>query len=71
MTEDNLSHLKTVKQLCRDNPSFTEGGVRHLIFHKNSNGFADAFYKVGKRVYVHEARFFECIKRQNGEALHA
>lgn len=68
MKKESLSNLKTVRHFSRDNESFPEGGVRHLIFHKDTNGFAEAFYKIGKRVYVHEEKFFECIKRQNETA---
>jgi hypothetical protein len=43
-----------------------EGGLRHMIFHKETNGFATAFKKVGRRVLIDEAEFFACINRKNG-----
>jgi hypothetical protein len=43
-----------------------EGGLRHLIFYKEINGFATAFKKVGRRVLVDETEFFACIERKNG-----
>jgi hypothetical protein len=45
------------------------GGLRHLIFHADSNGFRDAFVRVGRRVLVDEARFFEAVRaRRPGRA---
>lgn len=41
------------------------GGLRHLIFNAQSNGFASAFKKVGRRVLIDEKEFFEIIKRKN------
>lgn len=42
------------------------GGLRHLMFHRQKNGFASAFVKVGRRVLVNEQEFFDCIARQGG-----
>ena len=49
-----------------------QGGLRHLVTHKVANGFAPAFVKVGRRVLIDEAKFFECVARKNEEvACHA
>ena len=48
---------------ARDEPV---GGLRHLIFHAETNGFKSAFKRVGRRILVDEAAFFECVERQNG-----
>jgi len=40
------------------------GGMRHLIFHADKNGFATAFKRVGRRILVDEAAFFECVEQQ-------
>jgi hypothetical protein len=37
------------------------GGLRNLIFHKHKNGFAKVVKKVGKRVLIDEAAFFEWV----------
>lgn len=42
------------------------GGLRHLIFHENTNGFKRAFKRVGRRILVDENVFFECVNQQNG-----
>ena len=48
------------------------GGLRHLMQYRATNGFASAFVKVGNRVLIDEAKFFECVARRNElEACHA
>lgn len=44
-----------------------EGGMRHLIFHRETNGFKEAFVHAGGRVLVDEEKFFECVARRNAE----
>ena len=39
----------------------TVGGLRNLINKKDENGFAKVVKKVGKRVLIDEAAFFEWI----------
>lgn len=41
------------------------GGLRYLIFHAATNGFAKAFKRVGRRVLIDEKKFFECIEERN------
>ncbi len=41
------------------------GGLRHLVFHKETNGFSTAFKKVGRIILIDEAEFFACIERKN------
>ena len=40
------------------------GGMRHLIFYANTNGFAPAFKRVGRRVLVDADRFWSIVKEQ-------
>lgn len=40
------------------------GGLRHLIFNKHSNGFDKVVIKVGKRVLIDEAAFFNWVASQ-------
>ena len=50
----------------------TQGGLRHLMQYRKTNGFADAFVKVGNRVLIDETKFFDCVARRNTlEALKA
>lgn len=41
-----------------------QGGMRHLIFHADKNGFRDAFKRVGRRILVDECAFFRCVEKQ-------
>ena len=43
------------------------GGLRNLIFNKDKNGFARVVKKVGKRVLIDEAAFFEWVANQGKE----
>ena len=36
-------------------------GMRHLIFHKEQNGFAICVYKVGRSVLIDEDKFFRWV----------
>lgn len=40
------------------------GGLRHLIFYAKTNGFAHCLRRVGKRVLIDEAKFFEWVEAQ-------
>jgi hypothetical protein len=42
-----------------------QGGLRHLIFNAQINGFAKAFKRVGRRVLVDEREFFAIVEAQN------
>jgi hypothetical protein len=42
-----------------------QGGLRHLIFYAKTNGFDKVVRKVGRRVLIDEAAFFEWVKTQN------
>jgi hypothetical protein len=42
------------------------GGLRHLIFFADSNGFANVVRRVGKRVLIDEQAFFSWIDRDGG-----
>lgn len=43
------------------------GGMRHLIFHRKTNGFDEAFKKVGRRVLVDKVKFWECVEQRNSK----
>jgi len=51
--------ISTIEQFCQRHPAFTLGGIRHIRFHEEENGFAKAFVQIGRRVYVNEEVFFE------------
>ena len=58
--------LLTVKQFCQQNPAFTEGGLRWLLFNRQDNGLARAVFKVGRRVLIDVDEFYLWLDQQNG-----
>ncbi|HAT2008745.1 hypothetical protein ACV3VJ_08050 [Legionella pneumophila] len=42
----------------------SKSALRNLIFHKKTNGFDKVVVKVGKRVLINEAAFFEWVANQ-------
>ena len=61
-----MSTLHTFRQFSEKNPAFPEGGLRALRFNAEKNGFGPAFVKIGRKVLIDEARFFEIVEKQNG-----
>lgn len=41
------------------------GGLRHIIFHAETNGFAPAIKRVGRRVLIDPKKFWEIVEEQN------
>lgn len=44
------------------------GGLRHLVFHAKSNGFEVVIKRVGRRVLIDEAAFFNWVDSKNPHA---
>lgn len=42
------------------------GGLRHIIFFSETNGFRESIVRVGRRVLIDEHSFFMCA-RKNGQ----
>ena len=42
------------------------GGIRHLIFGAASNGFDKVIRRIGRRVLIDEAAFFQWANTQGG-----
>lgn len=40
------------------------GGLRHLIFYENTNGFKHCIVRIGRRVLIDENKFFEWTENQ-------
>lgn len=55
----------TVKQLAAENPAFTEGSIRCLIFHCEKNGFDSCIRRIGRRVLLSRTAFCHWIESQN------
>lgn len=41
------------------------GGLRHLIFYENQNGFCEVVKRCGRRVLIDENAFFAWLNKQN------
>ena len=42
------------------------GGLRHLVFHADGNGFDKVIRRAGRRVLIDEQAFFQWLEEQNG-----
>jgi len=64
--------FKSVSQFSETYPAFSEGAIRHLIFLSKprppskgnipGNGFAPAFIRLGRKILIDEAKFFDIVK---------
>lgn len=43
------------------------GGLRHLIFYADSNGFNKVIKRVGRRVLIDEQAFFAWVEKSGGQ----
>lgn len=43
------------------------GGLRHLIFHAEQNGFDAVVRRCGRRVLINETAFFDWVERSGGK----
>lgn len=57
----------TVSQFAQKHPAFSVGALRQHIFDEHRNGLAEsgAIVRVGRRVYINEAKFFVWLEAQN------
>lgn len=67
-----FENLRTVDQIVKKNPAFTEGGIRWLIFNAGSNGLADAIVRIGgpdskrPKVLIDEPKFDRWLESRRG-----
>ncbi len=59
--------LSTVKQFSDKHPAFPIGGLRHRLFHKETNGLKDsgAILQNGRRIIINEEKFFTWLEAQS------
>lgn len=65
MSTQNDNRLIPLTEWNRYHSWPPQGGLRHLVFHESTNGFKDAFVRVGRRVLIDEKKFFDCVMKQN------
>ena len=66
--------LLTVRQFSEKHQAFPQGSIRSLIFHASprhssegrihGNGLDAALIRIGRKVLINEARFFEWVEKQ-------
>lgn len=61
--------LHTVEQFCKEHPAFKPGGLRWWLFHREQNGLNMAVVRVGRKLLLDEAKFFEWVDAQNERAM--
>lgn len=60
---DQKSRLIPVEDWPNFHPWPPVGGLRHLLFHRRSNGFERAVVRSGRRLLIDEAAFFDCLRK--------
>ena len=60
------SRLIPVSAWADHHPWPPSGGLRHLIFFARANGFDKVIRRIGRRVLIDEAAFFEWAGKQGG-----
>jgi hypothetical protein len=61
-------NLRRVNQFLQENPAFTNGQIRWLIFNSANNGLdeAGAIVRMPRRVFIDTDRFFQWLDKQQG-----
>lgn len=62
------TRLIPVNQWPDHHPWPTVGGLRWMIFNAKSKGFDKVIRRVGRRVLIDEAAFFEWVEARNEES---
>ena len=62
-----IPNLMTIHQFSLKHPAFPEGGLRHRIFHAETNGLSQsgALVRNGRRVLIDEERWFDWLQSGN------
>ncbi|MGM0578763.1 MAG: hypothetical protein ACQEXJ_23780 [Myxococcota bacterium] len=68
MTDRSKTRLIPLTEWNEHHPWPPLGGLRHLVFHAESNGFHKVVKRVGRRVLLDEAAFFEWVDEQSDAA---
>lgn len=63
---DKHSQLLTVAQWSELHSWPPAGGLRHLIFNADKNGFNKVIRRIGRRVLIDESAFFDWVDSKGG-----
>jgi hypothetical protein len=59
----------TVKDWAANHSWPSEGGLRHLIFYADKNGFSRVIRRIGRRILLNEQEFMAWVENQKGDSL--
>jgi len=62
-----IPNYLTVPSFCEKHPSFNQGGIRHQIFHEETNGLkkSGAIIRIGRKVLIDEEKYFHWVVKRN------
>jgi len=62
--ENESPVFKTVSQFAEDNPAFTEGGLRHVLFYKGVElEDAGVISRFGRKILINEGRWLRRVEK--------
>ncbi len=62
--------FKTVKQFVEDNPAFSAGGVRGVLFYLGDKAERDGVVaRLGRRVLINEPKFLQWVQEGNARTI--
>lgn len=67
LPKSSTTRLITVLDWPNHHPWPPIGGLRHLVFFAKENGFDNVIRRVGRRVLIDEAAFFEWATKQGAK----
>lgn len=67
MTGSNQPRYLTVNEWCKEKSWPPLGGLRHLIFNAENNGFCHVIRRCGRRVLINEQAFYQWLENQNNK----
>lgn len=59
------SRLLSPRQIWETYPAFTEGSLRWLLFHRQTNGLSIAIRKIGRRLVLVEDLFLQWVEEHS------
>lgn len=64
---DNATSTRILPVNKWPHPWPSQSGLRHLIFNAESNGFSRCVRRIGRRVLIDEAEFFNWVRNRSEE----
>ncbi len=57
--------LLSVSQFCSKHDWATPGGIRHLLFNRETNGFKKCVVRLGRKILLDEGAVFEWLRERS------